>query len=95
MLVADMFVNDQAPIGPTAFPEVHVGTFTSIFILNGATVAPFFPLRIPAGGLSLSITIPLTASGDRFILQGVALAPSAMTGNGFFTTTDAIEVAVF
>ncbi len=81
-VVFDVFPTGAPPAPNPAFPEVHVKP--SYFIV--ATSAPLGP------GLPFDVVVPPAVSGLSVLVQGVALGPSAETGNPDFTTTDGHEV---
>jgi hypothetical protein len=77
-LLATLFVTGQPPM-PTLLPEVAVDP-------NAMGVLVSAPdLQSP---LTLSVPMSFTLPGVSVLVQGLAWAPSAETGNAWFTTTE-------
>lgn len=84
-LVGQLFVTGQPPQPNAQWPELAL----DVPLLSLLTVPD---LSTP---LTLTVTLPFTFPGVSVLLQGVALQPSAETGNALFTTTDGHELRFF
>lgn len=79
VLLATLFPTGQPPLPFGPFPELAAAPGSLSILLSTST------LQTP---LSLTVPMPFTLPGASILVQGLALAPSAETGNPLFTTTD-------
>jgi hypothetical protein len=80
------FMNTGLPPGPSLlYPEIQIDVGRMI-------ATPATALSTP---LVLSFQMPFTLPGGSFLVQGLAVQPSAQTGNPVFTTTDAHELVCY
>ncbi len=82
-LVARLFPTGQAPLPPTAFPELAVGDSSFAVLLTAPSLAT---------PIALTVQMPFTFPGASIMLQGIAFGPSTETGNPLFATTDGHEL---
>ncbi|MEE9395062.1 MAG: hypothetical protein V3W41_21445 [Planctomycetota bacterium] len=93
VLVGHLFTTGSPPLSPGGFPTVCVNPTTGfVFILlDGVTPQGVFgpPVVFPGGTIE-QVLIPLGGAGLSVNLQAFALDGSA--ANGFFATTDCLEL---
>ncbi len=81
-LLADLFPTGQPPVPLVFFPEIAVDLGTMAVLLAAPDLG---------NPLTLSVQMSFTVPGASIMVQGLAWAPSAETGNPLFTTTDGHE----
>jgi hypothetical protein len=81
-LLARLFPTGQPPAPYVAFPELAIDPAMMAVLLTAPNLAT---------PLTLSVPMPFTLPGASVLVQGLALGPSAETGNPSFTTTDGHE----
>jgi hypothetical protein len=85
-LLASGFVTG-APPGPSPLhPELQIPFGSALVLLSAGD------LTSPLG---FALPMPFTLPGISVLIQGLALQPSAETGNALFTTTDGHEFVFF
>lgn len=91
LIAAQLLTAGTTPVNPGGFPEAWVNPaspFVIVTLYDGAAV-PFGPGTLPATGLVLGFTVPLTMTPLDVVIQGFALTASPVTGNPFFVASDA------
>ncbi len=96
LLVAQPKMTGTSITQPLGFPEAWVNpspfeAFAVIVLFDGSA-SPFPPSLLPNDGITMLYVMPVFLSGFSIMFQGFVLAPSAQSGNPFFTATDATEI---
>ncbi|MEZ6195874.1 MAG: FG-GAP-like repeat-containing protein [Planctomycetota bacterium] len=95
LLAAQPFPTGSPTPQPSGFPEAWLNPSpliaAPVYVLYDGSTVPLGGL-LPPMGLHFTFTLPFGLSGYSIMLQGFALAPSAVTGNPIFTATDGREI---
>jgi FG-GAP repeat len=87
-IVAQGYGTGSPPSSPAGFPEIHLNPNLAVVVLDGNEIGPITPTLLTPNGIELAFTAPPGLSGTSIVLQGLALAPSALQSNPFFTATN-------
>lgn len=79
---------------PAGFPELHLLPSQAVLLFDPFAFPFLGPTLLTSDGFSIGGLTPSGFAGFTLVLQGFALAPSATTGNPFFTAANAIEIVL-
>lgn len=96
VLYAQLFPTGTPPFQPVDYPEVFLDFAPNVYyqtlLLYSGQTSPFSQGLLPPGGMTFSYGVPNGLSGLSLMIQAYAVAPSANTGNTWFTATDGREI---
>lgn len=79
---------------PAGFPELHILPSQAVLLFDPFAYPFLGPTLLTSDGFSIGGLTPNGFAGFTLVLQGFVLAPSATTGNPFFTAANAIEIVL-
>ncbi|MCA9320751.1 MAG: VCBS repeat-containing protein [Planctomycetes bacterium] len=95
VLIGQFIPTGFVPGGTVAgFPEIQFNPSFAFIIYDGSTQPIFGGGLLPPAGLSFAFQAIPGFAGNSVFLQALSIAPSAQTGNQFFTASDAHELQV-